>query len=361
MIEQKLQAAMLSEYTRRVGLYQDLAATVASLLGQILNGIQLHSVNYRCKSPDSLSGKLARAEKDYAQLSDVTDLAAVRVTTYFAEDVDRVAAIVEREFLIDHVNSVDKRKLLDADRFGYQSLHYIASVAQQRSNLVEYARFKEMRFEIQVRSILQHAWAEIEHDLGYKSSAGIPKDVRRRFSRLAGLLELADDEFSAIRRALDTYASSIPKEIREHPQNVGIDKISLRALLKSENSAVLSLSKAVARIAHTHLTPTSDELLEASVGHLSFLQISTIAEIEKVAASYIDKVEIFANAFFLERRPSTLHEGVGILYLAYMMLGERGDRTQIKDFLARFRLPSEISENMASRILKASNAINSSR
>ena len=52
--------------------------------------------------------------------------------------------------------------------------------------------------EVQVRTILQHAWAEIEHDIQYKSTIAIPNTIRRRFMALAGLLEIADREFQAI-------------------------------------------------------------------------------------------------------------------------------------------------------------------
>ena len=69
----------------------------------------------------------------------------------------------------------------------------MCSLTPERAALAEYEAFKDMKCEIQVRSILQNAWAEIEHDLGYKTKEAIPVQSQRRFARLAGLLELADD------------------------------------------------------------------------------------------------------------------------------------------------------------------------
>lgn len=85
---------------------------------------------------------------------------------------------------------------MEPDRFGYCSVHYVVEMSQKRLNLYEHQAYEGLKCEIQIRSVLQHAWAEIEHDLGYKSEIAIPKRIRRNFSRLAGLLEIADKEIS---------------------------------------------------------------------------------------------------------------------------------------------------------------------
>jgi ppGpp synthetase/RelA/SpoT-type nucleotidyltranferase len=71
---------------------------------------------------------------------------------------------------------------------------------------------------------LQHAWAEIEHDLGYKTALGVPRNVRRQFSRLAGLLEIADTEFASIRDRLSSYERDLPGLIEQSPDEVLLDK-----------------------------------------------------------------------------------------------------------------------------------------
>ena len=214
----------LREYQSRKHSYRDFADILASLLTTILteHRIRLHSVTHRAKDDASLATKLRRPDRTYACLADVTDLAGVRVITYFHDDVDHVAKSVEREFRIDQANSVDKRSLMYPDRFGYISLHYVVELSPERAKMSEYRRFAGMKAEVQIRSLLQHVWAETQHDLGYKSRRSVPRVIRRRFARLAGMLEIADDELSK-------YEKEVPERIEDEPSSVQLDKASLGA------------------------------------------------------------------------------------------------------------------------------------
>lgn len=353
MTDRRNQDAILSEYDNAAGVFRDLSATAASLLEKIVAGagMQIHSITQRCKDRESLARKLSKSDKDYVQLSDVTDIAAVRITTYFAEDVDRIAKIIESEFVIDIDRSIDKRVVLDPDRFGYQSLHYVVSLSDDRSRLPEYSRFTSKQFEIQVRSILQHAWAEIEHDLGYKSAAGVPREIRRRFSRIAGLLELADSEFAAIRKELQTYAANVAQDIREKPDTVGIDKISLEALVKTPTAAVRQLSRIVANAAAAELEPISEQLLDHNITMLGFVNVTSIQELEDLASARKTIVAKFARGWLGSSRYKTLHEGIGIMYLAYVLLAERADKPAIQRFAKAVRLSSNSGAAIEDRIL----------
>lgn len=247
-----------------------------------------------------------------------------------------------------------KGALLDPDRFGYQSLHYVASLSEDRTRLIEYSRFADRKIEIQIRSILQHAWAEIEHDLGYKSAAGIPRDIRRRFSRVAGLLELADDEFSIIRKELDAYAGTVSDNIQSSPEEVGIDKISLVAIVSSSKSFIYRLSEVVANIAEAKLEPPSEKYVEDYVNDLRLVNVTTIAELERVAASRIDLVRKFAGLWIGSKYPS-LDASIGLLYLMYVMLGETKDRKLVSEFVGShpFGEPDALIERILDTYNKA--------
>ncbi len=62
----------------------------------------------------------------------------------------------------------------------------VAEIKDDRIILPEYQKFKDKKFEIQIRTILQHAWAEIEHDRDYKFTGELPINIKRRFRILAG-------------------------------------------------------------------------------------------------------------------------------------------------------------------------------
>ena len=191
-------------YDDRHGRHLQVAERVATLLGTVLRtgGVDVHDIRKRVKTRDSFIRKAARPK--YKQpWSEIQDVVGIRVITYFDSAARRASEIVEAEFEIDRVNSLDKSATLGTDRVGYRSVHYIARLAPHRLSLPEYAELDGICFEIQVRSVLQHAWAEIEHDRRFKHDGALPASLERRFSVLAGVLELADREFDEIAREID--------------------------------------------------------------------------------------------------------------------------------------------------------------
>ena len=138
----------------------------------------------------------------------------MRVVTYYSDDVDRIASILEKKFTVDRVNSIDKRHILNVDQFGYMSLHYICYLPEELYVSDKYHNINKIPFEVQVRTSLQDAWAQIMHDIGYKSDVEVPKALLRRLNRLAGLLEIADEEFKSIRQTSDEYRKGVKQIVK---------------------------------------------------------------------------------------------------------------------------------------------------
>ncbi len=196
-------------------------ARVTSILDEA--GINYLSVTGRTKSVPSFAEKASRTlegELRYPDpLRDITDQIGVRIITYVHSDVAAVA-----ELLGDQVMVHDDRDLgeetASEGRFGYASRHLLIGLDQGR------------RASVQIRTVLQHAWAEFEHDIRYKGTvpAEHAPDFDRRFTLAAGLLELADREFSSIREALRPHAPG-PAEPSDDPR---LDPRELAAFLAGQ-------------------------------------------------------------------------------------------------------------------------------
>ena len=198
---------LLEEYRQQQHLYRMLQGIVGEKLNDQIrkNSIPIASIGARIKTEQSLLGKLQRKGNKYHSLFDITDILGARIVAYYNEDVDRIASIAESLFDIDWPNSVDKRKMHQADSFGYNSLHYICRLPESVFCDSRYPELNQIRFELQMRTALQHVWSDIQHDIGYKTEIETPFEYHRSLSRLAGLLELADNEFSRIRNDIADY------------------------------------------------------------------------------------------------------------------------------------------------------------
>jgi len=321
-VEKDAEKAIMKEYDKQYALYSAFDEKMKKLIWDLINenNLRVHSVTSRIKTKTSLRVKLARLERKFSELSDVADISGLRIVTYFADDVDSVAKVIAREFDVDMERSVDKRALLDPDRFGYLSLHYVVKLPADRLRLTEYRRFANCQAEIQIRSILQHAWAEIEHDLGYKGKHAVPREIQRRFSRLAGLLELADAEFAQIRGSLLEYEKNVPKQIAEAPETVLIDKASLLSFIKT-SSLVHKFDRKIALISESEVIE-EETIVDFLVGQLKFGGFYTIAQLDSYLQSYGEMAVRFAENW-IEHKYETVSAGISLYYLNLVSLGSK--------------------------------------
>jgi len=248
----------------------------------------------RIKSRRSLEGKLNLKGYKYDHLSDLTDIFGARVVTFYDDEVTKIASWVAETFEMDWENSVDKRKLLNADQFGYMSLHYICRIPESMYSDPDHPAVNEYRFELQMRTALQHVWATVFHDTGYKSDIEVPKAYIRSLNRMAGLLELADAEFLSIRNSLDEYRNNIRQLMAEGR----FDEMSLDGDTFKDYLSIRPFDELNQRIASINGAEIQEVSVISYLPILDMMGFKTIGDIEKMKADYSDAVYEWCRSQF---------------------------------------------------------------
>lgn len=288
----------VQQYEGELSTYEVCAQKLEQLIRDLLAnaGIDFVDVESRAKAPDSLVRKVEGKREGYdTPLEDVTDLIGVRVIAYYLEDVDRINETIAQEFEVDEDNSADKLNDLEPDRFGYRSVHHVVTLGGSRSDLGEYAVFKEKKAEIQVRTATQHAWAAVEHKLNYKRTSEAPRDLRRRLMRLSALFELADDQFSAVKAQLERLEAQYSSDVKGGNLDLPIDTSSVEAFLQ-DGTALTRIVEQAEKSGFRLASPKGGNYqsrLERDVADLvSFLHRLGIEKIAELAAIMGDQKAI---------------------------------------------------------------------
>jgi putative GTP pyrophosphokinase len=233
----------ITEFTKIKPLYDAFSIAIQAILKNCLTDkdIKYHSIETRVKSIVSFAKKASKVSQNNINepkynnpIKEITDLIGLRIITFFPITINKVDQVLSNEF--DILEKSDKSDILDKqEKLGYKSVHYLIKFKQSRCNLSEYKMFNDMIAEVQVRTILQHAWAEIEHDIEYKSETIIPTDIKRRFMALAGLIEIADREFQSIQSDNEIIKEQSRISVNSGKlQNVEITKDSMRVYLNKK-------------------------------------------------------------------------------------------------------------------------------
>lgn len=303
--------------------YDAFARSVATVLQGCLesDGIAFLSVTPRAKTTQSFERKAATLADDdpsrpkYDEpFEQITDKAAVRVITYFMSDVKRVSQIVKHNFEV--LNEEDKGGE-ESEQVGYRSVHFLVRYPQNRVKLPDYQRYKELVAELQVRTVLQHAWAEIEHDIQYKASEAVPAKITRRFNELAGLVQVADREFQAIHnehRAIERRARNDIKKGRLEEVELTAD--ALRTLLDQRIGP------------DRHVSPYSYRWTVRVLKRLGFVNLAEVAScIEGYDIDEIDDLLYDYRQNQITRFQNVLLAGIGEPFIngvlkAYQQVGD---------------------------------------
>lgn len=321
---------LLEEFKQQKTILNDFNKRVVSLVTDLLrqDNLIVHQISGRTKDVDSLDKKIDKKQGKYKSLNDITDLVGIRIITYLESDVDTVSELLSKEFNIDVPNSTDKR-ILKSDQFGYKSLHVVCELNENRCALKEYISYKGIKCEIQIRSILQHAWAEIEHDLGYKGKSSIPDEYKRNFNRLAALLETADKEFDRLKSELSKYEKEISKLIKEEPQSVELNQASLISLIASNHS----LNEAKLLIAKNSGATFYEETdMSGMIARFKLFNINNIKELEDSLLLNQKVYLSFVNIFTENTSYKQLSSSLSLFYFQHFLAAKSENSIFVQEY-----------------------------
>ena len=261
---------MIDEYDKVKTLYEEFSLRLKTILEEVLN---LEKCNFvfvesRCKQSESLKRKLELGKFDTIQ--SVNDLAGFRVATYVYSDIKKIEELLPNVFDASFVK-VDER--LGIDKVGYKSHHWIIKLPESRIQLPEYKRFSGLKAELQIRTILQHAWAQIGHNQIYKPSSILPEKIKRDFSLLSGLLEIADNEFSRISKEISTYSNEVNEKTSKGDLDITIDSLSLRSFLLQRFGDI--------KLIQPEFGP-KDDVTERIIQEMNLMGITTLKKLDSI-------------------------------------------------------------------------------
>ncbi len=208
LIIDKLNKNLLNEYKEKRGLYEDYCFTIKNLVESLLKnkGYKYH-ITSRTKDLDKLKKKIEQKKKlgkVYRRLGDIEDLAGIRVVFYLEKDKRKFAKELNEEI------SLKLQFQENTKKSGYRALHTIVSLGPKRKFLSEYKRYKNLKCEIQLTSILYHAWSEMEHDIFYKENEEVKKMNKKNKLKLKSqLLEIMNDHIKQATQKLEKIINQI--------------------------------------------------------------------------------------------------------------------------------------------------------
>lgn len=270
----------LKEYNKLYGIHNAFTLKMANLIESLIkeNGIKYHLIEKRTKTQLSFAEKIIRKNKDFDNDKEITDISGIRIIAYYQKDVDKISHVIKEQFDIDNENSIDKSQILENNEFGYQSIHYVIKLNSERAKWSEWASFKDLKAEVQVRTVLQHSWASISHELQYKKAYEIPDQLKRKLFRLAGLFELADEQFGELKEKHHQIEKKVFSEKEDEYEELKneINSITIDKFIRSSD-----IVKTIEKIAVESGFTTSEIDSEDYPKRLYIKQLSDIQKVLK--------------------------------------------------------------------------------
>lgn len=293
-------------------VYQKLCEEIAYILEKKVREAQIEysAVIWRVKTLESFCEKAAR--KDYKDpLKDIKDLAGVRLVYLYGSDKGIIEDLIESDFQV--VEKVDKVIEVDPDHFGYGALHYLVKIGAHSVG-ARYDDLKDSICEIQIRTILQDAWAIVAHHLSYKQESDVPKELRRKLNALSGLFETADYQFDRLRKERIEYADVVHKEISSKSGKSLDREVDLDSLSEFLRWRFPKRSQ---------MTRNDIADLLSDIQILGYSKLSQLDEITNRTIEAVEAVEKKYPPMEDETDKKTLYSSVGVLRTALRFVSDK--------------------------------------
>ncbi len=189
-------------YEARLSVLEELQTRLDAETQDALRGLpHIDRIAFRVKGPDSFATKAHDPETDppYTDpLVEIEDQVAGRVIVFFLDDIERVEDRLRGTFsTVERAHRHPERD----EEFGYESRHFIYSIPPHLTPSGWTDRDDvPTTFELQIRTIMMHAYAEPQHNLAYKSATDLPQDIRRELAWIAASAWGADQAYERIRK-----------------------------------------------------------------------------------------------------------------------------------------------------------------
>lgn len=264
-----------------VGFTHYLHEQISSMLRN--HQIDVHSIEARTKDVISFHDKhkVIKCPAPEDSLRIMSDLSGVRVICRYYDDLPSVCRVLEKK-----LGATPQQQLEDPQQFGYASIHYGVHGCNEKQ-VQSSQGTPVLTGEVQVRTILQHAWATVSHEIDYKPAIELANEERRILFRIAALLETADKEFSTVCHAYQRkLAKSYPRGVTHHVQTVKCSNVQAFLAYSPVVSNLLELANKHYGFS-TQMSETSSEVSDLSNLQLiaEYTDIRTIAALEDFITS----------------------------------------------------------------------------
>lgn len=272
-------------YDERLPLFEELRTEVEFAIRAAFRDhpVRLHSIRSRVKARDSFLGKISR--KGYSSpFTQMPDLVGARIVCLFLDDLPIVDGVIKEIF--DVFDKDDKTNATAPEMFRYRSVHYQARI---RSDHVgpHYDNIKHFDFEIQVRTILQDAWASVEHTLAYKGPTSIPNELKRDINALVGLFHVADKSFQHLRDEIRRSEQSAKELLEESVDQTAQGEPTDESEVVIDRGTI----KALLRQLYPEREASDDLDYSAFVDELAAVGITSVGDLRKILVENHERVE----------------------------------------------------------------------